>query len=429
MTSFTPSGTATLRRGRGVQQLLDEERVAAGLVEQPRRQRSVGGPAPRWAATSAAVSERRKPRSADRLHAGLPPEVGEHVSQRAACVRLQVAVGRDDQQARSGSAAEQVPKQKQRRHIGPVQILQDEQQPLGAGSVQQQPHDRVEELVSRALARVLTANDGWSSARTQLGHQARQFLGGGGRKLDLVRQPGTVCCVVPKRLHERLIRRDALLVGSPIKHDPTIGMRPSGNPRDQPRLADARFADQRDHAGLVARDLLPARVQLGQLGRATDKRPRLESRQQRGQRNRALRPARVVWSRLHAAAGKAVRFPADPRLTRSLASVPGTSNAPRPTSRCWMRPLVATLHSRLPESTRRHTRSMLPERAEARVGAVRPGSTSVERCEFVTHPQGGRMRRLSLVTLLITGCLLLAPGAARAEDPHIRRLDRTCSRA
>ena len=52
-------------------------------------------------------------------------------------------------------------------------------------------------------------------------------------------------------------------------------------------------------------DLLPDRPKPRQPPRTADERPRLESRQHGGQRNRALWPARVVWNRLGAASGMA----------------------------------------------------------------------------------------------------------------------------
>ena len=306
MTSFTPSGTAT-RASRGACGVCSSSSMKNGLPPVWSNSRCARSPSadPAWAATSAAVSAGCNPPEWDRVHADLPSEVGEPVTQRAAGVRPHVAAGREHQQSRSGAAAKQVPKQQQRRDIGPLQILEDEQQPSGAGGVQQQPHDRLEQLVPRAFARFLSSHHGWGSARTQLRHQARQPRSRGGLKRDLVHQPGAVGCVMPKCLHERLIRRDALLVGPAIEHDSTLGMRPRGEPRCQPRLADTRLADHRHDAALVARDLLPDVMQLLKRCRAADKRPRLESRQHGGQRNRALWPARVIRNRLCAVAGTA----------------------------------------------------------------------------------------------------------------------------
>ncbi len=160
---------------------------------------------------------------------------------------------------RSGAAAHELPKQQQRRDVSPVQVLEDEQQPLRLGGVQQQPHAR-RRRARAASARAVPgprprhgAADGPSSGTSRANSSAA--AAGSPR---LVGQPGTVRRVVPQRLHERLIRRDALLVGTPIEHDIALGMRPSGDPRRQARLADARLAGQHHQAAPAARGLLPA---------------------------------------------------------------------------------------------------------------------------------------------------------------------------
>ena len=128
-------------------QLADQEGVAAGqLAHRGRQARQLGaGLAAGGAAGQLADlgrGEALKPQPHDVLGAA---QVGERLGQRARHLGLGVAEGRDQQQPRLGGRARQVAQQQQRRGVGPVDILEQQQQrPLPAGLGQQRGDRRVQ---------------------------------------------------------------------------------------------------------------------------------------------------------------------------------------------------------------------------------------------------------------------------------------------
>ena len=116
---------APVRPGR--EQLLGEQRVALRAAEQPRQQVLAG----RLAEDVVELLGELGARQRLELHpagAGVALELGQQRAQRVAAVQLVRAVGRDDQHALAAQRARQVHEEGARRAVGPVQVLDRDQQ-------------------------------------------------------------------------------------------------------------------------------------------------------------------------------------------------------------------------------------------------------------------------------------------------------------
>ena len=289
ITSLTPGGTPVLESSEDrAQELLDEERVAAGLAAEALHRRTVqrvategGHERGRLGSTEAA--------EVDLVERRLAPQVGDQACHRPARVDVHVAVGGDHQQRRSGAAAQDLAQEQHGGDVGPVQVLEHQQQPVPVGGVEQHPDHRLEELVAEPLLLVAARGLGGRAGRAELGDQARQRLGAGLRQLDLLGQARTVRGVLPQRLDERLVRRHALLVAAPVQDDGAVVVHRGGESRHQARLADAGLAGAHHQPALVARGLVPARLQPPQRGGAAYERSLLGAREDAGHRHLAER--------------------------------------------------------------------------------------------------------------------------------------------
>ena len=124
--------------------LLGEERVPVGLVVQcgdELRRRLVTG----------AIVEQRTDRllleTAERhpLDARIASEVGEQLAQRMAAVDIGVTVGAQHEHRPASFAAQDPPEQRQRRLIGPVEVVEHQEQRAVAGDLREKRVDRVEQ--------------------------------------------------------------------------------------------------------------------------------------------------------------------------------------------------------------------------------------------------------------------------------------------
>ena len=133
--------------------LFDEERIALGLF--------VEGEGERARHLVAAAGGQARPRREQRLHAvgvesaqqdalvqPLAPQLAQHFGERMAPVEVDVAVGADDEQAAAGQPPGEVLQQQQARLVGPVDVVEDEQQRGGLRGVDQKRGDRLEQPVA-----------------------------------------------------------------------------------------------------------------------------------------------------------------------------------------------------------------------------------------------------------------------------------------
>ena len=128
---------------RGGQQLLREERVALAARMQPRDELGIGRASedPRDLRRELSGREGLELDPLDQLAALL---LGQERTQRVAAVQLVAAIGADDQQALVAQAAQQRGEELERRAIGPVEVLDDEQR-----RASRRPADRAARGASR----------------------------------------------------------------------------------------------------------------------------------------------------------------------------------------------------------------------------------------------------------------------------------------
>ena len=164
VTSRTPSGTpavveidAALERAGRVAQvahdLLDEERVALGLAVQRRDEVRRGASAPSIAASARRPRRARGRRASTRVK--LSSRRSEAISsrQRVAALELGVAVGAEEHRAARLRRSHEMAQELQRRAVGPVQVVEDEQQRGAAGELGEQRRERVEQALATSRRR------------------------------------------------------------------------------------------------------------------------------------------------------------------------------------------------------------------------------------------------------------------------------------
>ena len=205
-----PRGEVLERRRpalRFAQQLLEEERVAAAARAVPARRLAVArGAAARQQCGDGVVVQARQ---LDVHEPSLAAQLGERLG--GGGLQLVGARAQHCEHPRAGRRSRQVTQQRQRVRVGPVQVVEDEQQrPVGGDVGEQRPHEVEGEVpVARAVGR----GDRPSACRQQprqrsvvLGQPA--VGGGGGQRLQ---QP-------LQRLDPRLEGHEGMLVVASQQH-------------------------------------------------------------------------------------------------------------------------------------------------------------------------------------------------------------------
>ena len=111
----------------GRDQLLGEERVALGALDDAAAARARAA-APGAACAPARARRRRRGAELEPGHAGQPAPLGGGGAQRVAAVQVVAAVGRDDRDGRVEAAGEQEAEHLAGRLVGPVGVLDEQQQ-------------------------------------------------------------------------------------------------------------------------------------------------------------------------------------------------------------------------------------------------------------------------------------------------------------
>ena len=244
------------------EELAGEERVAVGLlVERAGKRESVG----LHLVTGRALHQREEllvaqPAQRGAVDPGLTAEVGEERGERMVSGEVGVAIGHDHQHGRRCPADEEVAQHLQRRGVGPLQVVEDDDEPLSRG-VGQQPADRLEEREALAVGHAggVTARNVGQPA-TQRGHQPSQDRPVG---VDVRGEQvlGGVLDEVGEHLDPRLVR-DREPFGAVTEEDRrAVGVQRAGRLRRERGLADARLAGEEGDLGarLFARS--PRRVE------------------------------------------------------------------------------------------------------------------------------------------------------------------------
>ena len=182
----------------------------------------------------------------------LPAEVGQHVGQRMAAVEVGVAVGGQDEHPHRRDRAQEVAQQEQRRLVGPVQVVEheDDRGVVRAGG--QQVGDGLEQAVALGvglgLQRLGQAGDPGAELGQQPGELARQ-----GAQLGPQPVGGDRRGVAPQRLREGLEGGAQLRVAAAPEDGAALVVGDADGLGDQPGLADAGLAGDQHQAALARR--------------------------------------------------------------------------------------------------------------------------------------------------------------------------------
>ena len=140
------------------------------------------GALPRMSVSCSASSSRVSGLQLDAAGAGVALELGQQRAQRVAAVQLVGAVGGDDEHALAAQRAREVDEEGARRAVGPVQVLDRDQQAVVAREQLQQLEQAVEQ--ARLRGRLVVAALARAEAGEDLGERAAGGVG------ELRRTPG-----------------------------------------------------------------------------------------------------------------------------------------------------------------------------------------------------------------------------------------------
>ena len=224
--------------------------------------------------------EAREPQPRDLL---VPAQVDQRVAELLRQVGLGVAERRDDEQAGVGRGPPEVAQEQQRRMVGPVPVLEDEQDGrVPAGRDQELDDGRVQPV---ALG-VLVGRDGIGKV-ADTGREIRQ------QPLELAAARPEVDaepCRIDRadepveRLRERPVRRRHDGVAGAVEHERAAGGRLLGELAHEPALPRAGLAgDERDPPALARRPR-HERPQRRELPRPADERERGRQPERPGKR-------------------------------------------------------------------------------------------------------------------------------------------------
>ncbi len=273
------------------QDLLDEERVAAGLAPDRagERSRRVGAEPRRDERVDVALPEAVE---RDAPHEAVAAQVGQ---QRAERRRRLVRPGRGEDQHRPERGAREVAQQQQRRAVGPVQVVEHQEHGLPGRRARQQRCRRLEQAVALA-SRV--ARRGRAERRQPVGLVGDEAAELGGERQGAQLLARAVSQVRPQRLGERLVRRDRVLVGAAVEDGrPALVSRARELGR-QAGLADPRLPGDHDRAGVRRPALLPRGADHPLRRGAAHERAAVAPRQRRRQRQRLAAQLRHERPRL-----------------------------------------------------------------------------------------------------------------------------------
>ena len=263
---------AALRVAQVAQDLLDEERVALGLAVQ-RRHEVRGGRAAPWACDQLPDLAGVEALERDVREAVLAPQRGDQLRQRVPLLELRVAVGAEEHRAPRLGRAHEVAQQLHGRAVGPVQVVEDEQQRRARGQLGQQRGERVEQAL--ALRPDLVEAGGRHGGRRVRHAELRQQRGEVGRaRAEPLRRAGQRRAARPaaQHLQHGLVGAGAGLVEAAVEHDRAVRVHGARELGGEPRLADPRLAREQHEAAVVGERRVPRLLQRGEVVRAAHER-------------------------------------------------------------------------------------------------------------------------------------------------------------
>jgi hypothetical protein len=227
--------------------LLQVEGIAAGLLEKGLRglRRHGGAAAQRRRQLGDALERQRCGR--DRGRESLTPQLGEHAEQRVRFIDAGGTVGREEQQRRGARATSQVQEELNRGDVGPVQVLNPEQDAAGvlrrAGEEGGDGLVQAETLHIRAGCRRRHVLEVVGCVG-----QERQYAGrGADLRVEHFGREGVP--VLVERLDEGQVGGEALrVVGAADEHAHPVRGGPRRELGREARLADSRLTADQDGA-------------------------------------------------------------------------------------------------------------------------------------------------------------------------------------
>ena len=193
---------------------------------------------------------------------------------------LDVAQRGDHEERHRPELPRQELEEQQRSHVGPVQVVDHEEEGTGASRGGERAGDAVEELEARPLGGAVGRRSGLGCAE-QRKHRG-DLLGG---------SAGRVGRVARERLHDRPVdRRSLARVAAPPDRGGAPLARLGGEGGRRPGLPDAGLADEEHEAPLAAARGLELGPEQGALGLATH-----ETIRRRHPRDYRARPTEASW--------------------------------------------------------------------------------------------------------------------------------------
>ena len=159
------------------------------------------------------------------------------------------------------------------RAVGPVQVVEDEQQRRARGELGEQRGERVEQAL--ALRPGLVEAGRRHGGRRVRHAELRQQRGEVGRaRAEPLRRAGQRRAARPaaQHLQHGLVGARAGLVEAAVEHDRAVRVHGAGELGGEPRLADPRLAREQHEAALVGERRVPRLVQRGEVVRTAHER-------------------------------------------------------------------------------------------------------------------------------------------------------------
>ena len=178
-----------------------------------------------------------------------------------------VAVGPEEHRAPRLRRAQQVAQELEGRAVGPLQVVEHEQQRRAARDLGEQGGERVEQALP-LHARV-------AAERLRRLAQLRQQGGEvGGARAEPLRRHGERGAAGPaaQHLEDRPVGAGPGLVEAAVEDDGAVAVRGAGELRGEPRLADPGLAGEQDEPPLVADRRVPRAAERGERLAAPDER-------------------------------------------------------------------------------------------------------------------------------------------------------------
>jgi hypothetical protein len=246
------------------EQLLGEQGVALAALVQAIDE-SVFGRAPEDVRQLLGQLRARQRRELDAPRSRAALELGEHRAQRVAAVQLVGAVGGHDERALGAQAVREEGQERARRRVGPVEVLDGQQDGAVASEALEQRQERFEDA---RLGRRVAVVRGHRRGRRELGQEARE-PGPGGRA-ELVEHGVAVAREGSQGGDDGGVRKLVLPQGDAIAgDDPRLGVeRQALELLQQARLADARLTRDEGERRAPCRSVVHGRLQLRELAGA-----------------------------------------------------------------------------------------------------------------------------------------------------------------